>query len=87
VWASKEFIIQWVLVALYPGVRWRERKVDHCLLSVADVKECMDIVLRMSSLCGANSAMRTVLAVSLVLVFIRFVNRAVGKYLRVKGMN
>jgi hypothetical protein len=59
VWASKEFLIQWVLVALYPGVRWLERKVDYYLLSVADVKDCMDPVLRMSSLCGAYSAMGT----------------------------
>jgi len=80
VWASKEFLIQWVLVALYPGVRWLERKVDHCLLSVADVKESMDLVLRMSSLCGAYSAMRAVTAVSHVLVFIRlFVNGGSGK--------
>ena len=87
-WASKEFLIQWVLVALYPGVRWLERKVDHFLLSVAAVKECLDLVLLISSLCGAYSSMRTFLAVSHVLVFIRlFVNRAVGKYLRVRGMN
>ena len=88
VWASKEFLIQWVLVALYPGIRWLEREVYRCLLSVADVKECMDLVLRLSSLCGTSSAMPTVLVVSHVLVFIWFfVNTAVGKYLRVKGMN